>query len=243
MALEKIARRSLPDGVYDQLLGELVGGSLDAGASLPSERRLAEVLGVSRPAVREALQRLTQAGFVEVRQGGATTVRDFRQSGGLDVLPHLLLPGGEIDLDVARSVMEARLTIGPKVAELAARRASPEAVVAIRGAVDALRQEHDAVGRQRRALAFWELIVQTADSIAFRLMFNSLRLAYEPTLEALAVVMSAEVDRIEGYDALADAIAAGDAERAREAAQDLLGYATQSILGALDQLEGVDRGD
>ncbi len=238
MGLEKIARRSLPDEVYGQLLGELVGGSLAPGAALPSERQLAEVLGVSRPAVREALQRMAHTGLVDVRQGGSTTVADFRRLGGLDLLPHLLLPGGELDLSVARSIMEARLTLGPKVAELAAERASAGAVEGIRQAVAQLGRDHDPVGRQRRALVFWELVVEAADSIAFRLMFNSLRAAYEPALDALAVVMSAEVDRIEAFEALADAIAAGDRERAHALADDLLGFATRSLLHALDLLEG-----
>ena len=43
---------------------------MQPGESLPSERRLAEVLGVSRPAVREALKRVAAAGLVEVRPGG-----------------------------------------------------------------------------------------------------------------------------------------------------------------------------
>lgn len=236
MVLERVARRSLPDEVYDQLLAELVGGSLQTGEALPSERRLAEVLGVSRPAVREALQRMAHSGLVEVRQGGSTTVADFRRSGGLDLLPHLLLPGGEIDLKVARSIMEARLTVGPKVAELAASRASGDAVEAIRAGVAAIRDDQDPVGRQRKALMFWELVVEAADSIAFRLMFNSLRAAYEPGLEALAVVMAAEVDRIEAYDAVADAIEAGDPEAARARAEELLGHATASLLNALEQL-------
>ncbi len=63
MALEKVARRSLPDEVYQQLLGNTLAGSLSTGDPLPSERQLAEVLGVSRPAVREALQRLAHAGL------------------------------------------------------------------------------------------------------------------------------------------------------------------------------------
>ncbi len=237
MPLEKIARRSLPDEVYDQLLGELVGGSLSAGEALPSERRLAEVLGVSRPAVREALQRMAHAGLVEVRQGGSTTVADFRRLGGLDLLPHLLLPGGEIDLKVARSVMEARLTVGPKVAELAATRGTADSVEVIRAAVQAIRDDADPVGRQERALVFWEHVVEAADSVAFRLMFNSLRAAYEPMLEALAVVMAPEVDRVDAYDELATAIADHDPTRAHALAEDLLGYATRSLLAAL---EGVD---
>ena len=112
MPLQPVSRRSVPDEVFDQLLAEVVGGEFEAGDALPSERRLAEVLGVSRPAVREALQRLAQTGLVEVRQGGATTVRDFRRYAGLDLLPRLLVRRGELDLAVARSILEARLLIG-----------------------------------------------------------------------------------------------------------------------------------
>jgi DNA-binding FadR family transcriptional regulator len=238
MALTKVERRSLPDAVYEQLLDELVGGKLGPGESLPSERRLAEALGVSRPAVREALQRMAHVGMVEVRQGGSTMVVDFRKTGGLNLLPHLLLPGGEIDPQVARSVMEARLTIGPKVAELAAERASAAAVEGIRHAVHGIEDDTDPVGRQRQAMLFWELVVDAADSLAFRLMFNGLRAAYEPSLEALSVVMSAEVDRIAAYEALAEAIAARDPLQARREAEELLGYATRSLLEALDRLEG-----
>ena len=240
MALEKVARRSLPDEVYEQILGELVDGSLSPGEALPSERRLAEVLGVSRPAVREALQRMAHAGLVEVRQGGSTTVVDFRRSGGLDLLPHLLVPGGVIDPKVARSIMEARLTVGPKIAELAAERRSPSAVPVLRAAVDDIRADADPIGRQRKALVFWEQIVEAADSLAFRLMFNSMRAAYEPALEALAIVMAAEVDRLELYDALADAIADQDAAQARRVADELLGFATRSLLQVLEQLGDTD---
>lgn len=76
MPLQPVHRRSVPDEVFDQVLGEVVGGGLAPGEQLPSERRLAEVLGVSRPAVREALQRMSATRLLDVRQGGSTTVRD-----------------------------------------------------------------------------------------------------------------------------------------------------------------------
>src|SRR6476469_7717251 len=116
MPLQPVTRRSVPDEGFDQVLAEVVDGAWGPGEPLPSERRLAEVLGVSRPAVREALQRMAQTRLVEVRQGGATTVRDFRRHAGLDLLPALLVRGGSVDLTVVRSVVEARLLIGPGIA-------------------------------------------------------------------------------------------------------------------------------
>ena len=237
MPLSPVARRSVPDEVYDQLLGELLGGELAPGESLPSERRLAEVLGVSRPAVREALQRLVHAGFVDVRQGDSTTVRDFRRLGGLDLLPRLLLARGGLDLEVARSILEARAHVGPKIAELAAARGGPGVADHLARAVEELRADDDGVRRQHVALTFWGHLVEAADSITFRLMFNSMRAAYLPLVEALAPVMAAEVDRVDAYAALTEAVAAGDPDLARTRAADLLGAATTSLVGAIDRME------
>ncbi len=96
---------------------------MQPGQPLPSERRLAEVLGVSRPAVREAIKRLTEAGLVEVRHGDATTIRDFRKHAGLDLLPRLLIRSGEVDLvgraqhprDAAAQRAEDRRTRGTSI--------------------------------------------------------------------------------------------------------------------------------
>ncbi len=238
MPLQPIQRRSAADDVFDQLLSEVTG--LVPGDALPSERKLSEVLGVSRPVVREALQRLSHAGLVEVRQGDATTVRDFRRRGGFDLLPQLLVQGGELDVAVARSILEARLAIGPEVASLAAARGGGPTAVLLRERVAALAATDDVVERQRIALDYWEVVVDAADSIAFRLMFNSLRAAYEPTLDALATLMAEEVDQVERYAALADAVDAGDADLARTRAGDLLGPATRSLITAIDLLEAVE---
>ena len=237
MALQPINRRSVPEDVFDQIVADVISGELSPGESLPSERRLAEVLGVSRPAVREALKRVAAAGLVDVRQGGATTVRDFRRHAGLDLLPQLLVRAGELDVSVARSILEARLHNGPKVAELAAERGNAELATILDESIALLEGEPDPIERQRHALAFWDHIVDGADSIAFRLMYNTLRAAYEPALGALAVVMAAEVDRTDAYRVLADAIAAGTPQVAAKAARDLLEPATTALIAVISSIE------
>jgi GntR family transcriptional regulator, transcriptional repressor for pyruvate dehydrogenase complex len=237
MALKPVARRLVPEDVFDQLLGEVVDGELAAGDSLPSERRLAEVLGVSRPAVREALQRLSQAQLVEVRHGGSTTVRDFKRFGGLDLLPRLLVRDGGLDPTVGLSILQARQAIAPAVAAQAAETAGAAAAETLRAAVTALEQAPDSETRQHAALVFWDAVVDAADSIVFRLLFNSLRLAYEPAIAALGPVMDAEVDNLDGYRVLADAIAAGDRGAAQAAADELLRPATEALSRLLAVLD------
>lgn len=238
MALQPVNRRSVPEDVFDQIVTEVLSGQMQPGQTLPSERRLAEVLGVSRPAIREALKRLAGAGLIEVRQGDATTVRDFRRTAGLDLLPRLLMRGGELDLTVVRSILETRLHNGPRVAELAAERGGPSLAERLDETVDALETETDPIAAQQLALTFWDHVVDGADSIAFRLMYNTLRATYEPALPALATMMAEEVGRPDAYRAVTAAIVAGDPAGAAEAARRLLEPATTALLDALGELEG-----
>ncbi|MTE16893.1 FadR/GntR family transcriptional regulator [Nocardia aurantiaca] len=237
MAFKRIDRRTVPDTVFEQLVGEVLDGELAPGAALPAERALAETLGVSRPTVREALQRLAHTGLVEVRQGGSTTVRDFRRHAGLEMLPRLLIRQGELDHAVVRSILETRRALGREVAGLAAERAGEGLAEHLHAAVEALAAERDPVAQQMAAVAFWDRLVDGADSIVYRLLYNDLRAVYEPAVEALAGLMAGEVGSTDRYRALADAVIAGDAQGARAAADALLAIAAESFDAFLRQTQ------
>ncbi|AZG46376.1 FadR/GntR family transcriptional regulator [Gordonia insulae] len=246
MPFEPIAPRSVPEDVYEQIVEGVLSGDLPAGDTLPSERELARMLGVSRPAVREALRRVAGAGLVSIRQGQGTRVLDPASSGGLDLLPRLLVRNGELDPAVARSIVEARALVGPKVAELAARRADHDAVAPMRDCVAHLAAESDPIAQQVIALEFWSRVIDAADSIAFRLMYNSLRAAYEPALPALAAVLEPEVGNVAGYGRVVDAIEDRRPTEAEDAARALLAPATEALLAlcealAADTSDGVNR--
>jgi DNA-binding FadR family transcriptional regulator len=147
------------------------------------------------------------------------------------------MPGGAIDLPTARSLMETRLHIGPFVAKLAAERAGAALEPPLTTALDELAAQTESIARQYAALAFWDVIVDGADSIALRLMYNGLRASYEPVIDALSVVMDAEVSNQRGYRKLAAAITGARPAAAAKAAADLLRPATDALLGALRALE------
>ena len=246
MDFQQVARRQVPDDIVDQLVCSMIDGSLDPGAALPSERRLAELLGVSRPAVREALQRLSASRLVDVRHGGSTTVLDYQRNAGLELLPRLLVRGGELVPVVARSIIEARLLVGPEMVRLAAGRAPGAAPAARQALTDAMAGLGAVIGpiaRQRAALTFWDAVVDLADSIVFRLMYNSLRQAYEPALEALAVLLDGEVSDLDGYRAVTSAVLDGDAPGAAEATDKLLHPASEAMVRVLEVITPDDEGD
>lgn len=64
----------LGDRVYDYILGQVMVGAFPVNRRLPAETELAERLGVSRPVVRQALERLRADGLIASRQGAGSFV-------------------------------------------------------------------------------------------------------------------------------------------------------------------------
>lgn len=237
MDLQPIARSSASDDVYDRLVASIVGGEVGVGEPMPSERSLAEGLGVSRPVVREALKRLAHAGLVQIRHGGATLVTDYRRTAGPDLLSVLLLDrNGDLDLEVARGIIEARSDFGPPVAAAAARRATPGDLAAVDALVGDLRGAEDDHERQRLALDFWDRVVDASHNVVHRLLFNALRRAYEPVMDALVVVMRDEVSDVDGYAAVAAALHDRDPATAEAAVRALVDRGARAAVDLIDEL-------
>lgn len=238
LALRPVARRSLSDAVFEQLRDSIVGGSMAPGDSLPAERALAEVLGVNRGAVREALKRLAQARLVAVQHGGASRVLDYRRSAGLDLLGEMLLePGGQIDVGVVRSVMEMRSAIAPDIARLAAQRATPAHRAALAAAVERMSATPaDLAALQTGALAFWSTLVDASGNLAYRLAYNSLRRVYERCLELLAAVLEPELTDLASYRALVQAVESRDPDSAGTRARALVRQGEVRMAEVLERL-------
>jgi DNA-binding FadR family transcriptional regulator len=246
MGLQRIAKKTLSDEVYDQLSGEIVEGRYGPGISLPAERQLCDMLGVNRGAVREALKRLAQAGLVSISQGGGTKVLDFRRNAGLDLLSRLMFQrDGTIDLGVARSVMEMRGALAPDIARLCAKRADAAHVAVLRQLVkhmEAAAAEEDLPELQELSLRFWDALVRGSGNIAYELAFNTLRQTYEQLRELLVQVMADEVRDVASHRAIAEAVARADELSAKHVAAALMEQGTRRVLELVAALEDVTSG-
>jgi DNA-binding GntR family transcriptional regulator len=106
--------KSLSDQAYEQLLDMMLAGDLTAGDIL-QERRLAEILKISRTPVREALSRLESDGLVTRLRGRLLTVRQFTAAEFMEALNirKLLeleaasLAAGRLSVERARAVRQA----------------------------------------------------------------------------------------------------------------------------------------
>jgi GntR family transcriptional repressor for pyruvate dehydrogenase complex len=120
MMLEKVKKTQTYEIVVDRIKTEIEKGAWKPGTNLPSERILAEQLGVSRPSVREALRVLEVMGYVEIKPGQGTFAKEPDQN---EKSSRLLLSMLDQD-DNVLEVLEIREIFEPQIAYLAAESAT-----------------------------------------------------------------------------------------------------------------------
>jgi DNA-binding FadR family transcriptional regulator len=224
VSLHALDKRSLPDQVFEQLTAAIVAGTYSPGAAIPSERALSDMLGVNRHVVREAIKRLEQIGLVHVTQGGRTTVLDYRETAGLDLLA-LVAEHAEATEGLApllAAALEMRAGIGSDVARLCAERAKPrlgEELLAIAARLADTNDDEELLELDRR---FWQLMLDGAENLAYQLAFNSLIRAVHARRELSLPLLEQELARSGHRRPIAAAIAAGNAEAAAREARSAL---------------------
>ncbi|OYT96645.1 MAG: transcriptional regulator PdhR [Pseudomonas sp. PGPPP3] len=147
MGFAPINQRRLSDDIVSQLEALILEGSLKTGERLPAERALAERFGVSRPSLREAIQKLVAKGLLVSRQGGGNYVAEGLGATFSDPLLHLL----ESSPEAQRDLLEFRHTLEGSCAFYAAQRATELDRERLREAFEELQQCYAGVGKVTRA--------------------------------------------------------------------------------------------
>jgi len=133
---EPVRTRRTVENVIDQIVEKIKAGDLEHGAALPGERQLAAQMEVSRRTIREAVNALSTAGVLEVQPGSG---------GGMRIssiwVPTELTKGAiALSADEVFQILEARRTVEPRIAQLAAARATDEDFDAMRSAIELQRK-------------------------------------------------------------------------------------------------------
>ncbi len=213
--------------IVDRIRSAIADGSLQVGDRLPAERELAEQFGVSRVTVRDALRVLEAMGLAEIRVGasGGTFVTsptpDFVQQG----LANMMMMSAISPDDIA----EARLMMELSIVTLAAFRATNGDIEALRNLTD---EASKLVGNgwdPQLSREFHTRLAQASHNTAAELLAVSFR---GPL--AMSAVRALEEDgdeahrrTVEEHIAITNAIAEGDAGRARQILADHLTRATK----------------
>jgi GntR family transcriptional repressor for pyruvate dehydrogenase complex len=174
--------------VFGQLVEDVLSGRYEPGEKLPTQRALAAELDVNMAPVREAVKRLEQLGLVEVRHGDAMRVTDWRASGGLDVIAHVLFAAGGLDRDTLAHLMEARRLMLSEAARLAATRRSDDAARRLTALAERIAEAPSPEAAQALDFAFMAELVDAAGNVVLVLVMNSIRRVYFDRAELFASI-------------------------------------------------------
>jgi len=133
MEFRPIRPRKIYEEIVEQIKDLMAEGDLKPGDKLLSERELAERLQVSRASVREALRALEMMGFVEIRTGEGTFVREACSDAIIQPLAMFI----SIERGNFFEIYEVRKIFETAAARLAAERATSDELQKI---AEALRQ-------------------------------------------------------------------------------------------------------
>ena len=213
MTLRAIKRRGIHGEIVLQLREFLAKGDLKPGDQLPSERALSERLGVSRPSVREALRSLESSGLVHIRIGSGTYVASAEDT-LLSPLATAILQQRDVLLDI----FEARKTIEPEIAALAARRAGIEEVAKMEEVLaEQARQIAAGDTGVEADTAFHALLAQAAKNKVFLKLNEAIVDSLRDTRERSLQIRGRPERSLAGHREILKAIRAKNAVGARRA--------------------------
>ena len=205
-----VRRLNLVSEVVQRLQCEILEGRCPSGMTLPSEGSLGEQFGVSRTVMREAMRTLASKGLIEVSQGRAARVREADP--GIVVESFRTFLGRSVQSPLA--LLEVRRPLETTVAELAAQRATPAQVAALREANERLAAAQDLAGQVVADLEFHERLAEATGNSVFLLLQRTLaQLMKEYLLGTMSRIGSRRA--IRSHTPIIDAIERGDSEAAR----------------------------
>lgn len=216
--VQPLKSSTLPGRVLESLADFVNDKHLAVGDRLPAEREIARQLGVSRPLVREALQRWLALGYITRYNGrGTFLAREIPRNA------HLMVVHLGIDIESLRATFEIRRALEPEAAALAAIRATPEQIAHLEALLAdieiAYRERNDAPDED---WAFHQAVYNATGNPLFLQIIDSIHHSFrrfwenptqEPDFARRGLVFHHDLVR---------AIASRDADGAREATLNIL---------------------
>lgn len=195
------------------LITAILEGRFPPGSTLPGERELAAMLGVTRPTLREVLRRVERDGWVTIRQGKPTVVNDFWWDGGLNILSGIVRHSRALPPDFVPNLLRVRLDIAPSYTGLAVGR-DPQTVAALLAGYESLEDTPPAF-----ATFDWMLqrcLAVRSGNPVYAMILNGFTGFYEPLAQGYFALPDARDTSRGFYARLLEAAHRGDAGAAEQ---------------------------
>ena len=161
---------TVPDSVFESLCELISSGTLQAGQRLPSERKLASLLGVSRPSIREALRTLDTLGLTQTKLKSGSYLQENGAS-----LSHYFVRRQTAKAYKLAELLEARISLECEIVTFAARRVIAEGKEALKAMLEHQESLEDASSFLEADFAFHELIARISTNFFLLEMLKTVR--------------------------------------------------------------------
>ncbi|GAA0284605.1 FadR/GntR family transcriptional regulator [Rhodovulum strictum] len=232
MPFQKVHPEKLSGAVVRQIELLILRGILRPGERLPSERDLAERLGVSRPSLREAIAELQDRGLLVSRPGAGLFVAEVLGAAFPEALVQLFARHDEALFDY----IAFRRDIEAMAAERAARRGSDTdlAVIdAIFRRMEAAHEKRNPADEARLDAEFHIAIIEASHNLVMlhvmRAMFDLLRAGVFYNRQIMFSQRTTRAMLLDQHRAINAALQARDAPGARAAVERHLSYVETAL--------------
>jgi GntR family transcriptional repressor for pyruvate dehydrogenase complex len=212
MSFKIIKRNSTLDLIVQQIKEQIKKGILKSGEKLPSERKLADMLGVSRASIREAIQALAFSGYLEVIQGKGTYIAEITAK--YDEIINFFSSFPNYSLE---SLMEARIMLEGEFARLAALNASQEEIDVLERIFNEFSNSKDINTFFVKDLELHLTIAKATHNPIMNGLMNIIgEMIYKETEKIIEVTRDARENNINNFRSIVQAIKQRNTEQAKE---------------------------
>ncbi|MGL4473908.1 MAG: pyruvate dehydrogenase complex transcriptional repressor PdhR [Shewanella sp.] len=235
MAYSKINQPKISDVIMQHLERMILEGSLQPGQKLPAERELAIQFEVSRPSLREAIQKLEAKGLLLRRQGGGTYVKEQLWQSLADPIVELMQNDRESQYDL----LEFRHATEGMMAYFAALRGTDADMQHIKKMILEVETAKGIEAQSHAIVRFYRAIAEASHNVAMlHLVLSLTPVLHNNVAENLELLSRREDASTMANDhrrALLAAIVRRDPEGAREASNEHLSYIEEVMLAVRDE--------
>ncbi len=218
--LKETKAESLADALVERFERQILSGDLKPGARFPTEKTITEDFAVSRTVVREAFARLAARGLLTSRRGSGAYVAETARYRAFQITADEMR-----EIDDVLKLLEMRIALEGEMATLAAERRTAADLAAMRDALAAMSESEDMDASVAADARFHGAIAHATRNSYYVRITEFLGVRFVPSRKLYLGTNDEDAHRAyaaminRDHEAILDAIAAQDAQGAREAAR------------------------
>lgn len=234
MLLKPLGRNKLGDQVAEQIKKLVMSRRVNPGDKLPPEREIASQMKVSRPVVREGLQKLETLGFIRRDRSGIWVCKLDIESYIESMMDAVSLLAGANN-ELLSNVWEVRHTLEVEIAGMAAKNATSGDITKLRKIVQNQKKILDNPKRYcETSFDFHQCLAATTKNKVFLFIITSLRRVLNHYFARTLLVLGASRNSYVHHRKILRAVESSSPEKARQAMDEHL-EATKKLQNTLSR--------